>query len=419
MRDSVKSDRPIPLSSTLHHPLGFVEFVALISATMALIALSIDFMLPALPDIGRALHVANPNERQWVIGAFMLGVTVGTLFFGALSDHYGRRRVLLFAITLFLLGCVICAVSNSFMLLLFARMATGFFAAACRIVSVSIVRDCFHGDDMARVISLSMLIFMVVPLLAPSLGQLVLYVASWRWTFGALAMLCAIMLLWIWFRLPETLAPENRVAIGWKETGAMFMEIISNRTAMSYALASGLMMGGQTGFIVSVQQIVFDVFDAANVFPLAFASMTIWMAIGSLFNSQLVRKIGARRLSQSALLISIGLSAIHVVLATMGYESFASFIAFQGAMMICLSFAGANFGSVAMQPFTRGAGQAASVQGFLSGLISFSIGAFIGLMFDGTTLPLALGYLGSGIVALALVLYGEEGRLFRRLNPPT
>lgn len=395
-------------------PLSFREFVALIATLMATNALSIDPMLPALPDIGAALGIDDPNHRQWIITCYFLGLGIGALIYGPLSDRFGRRRVLLWSMALFLSSTLFCALAPSFPLLLAGRFITGFFAAASRVIAVSIVRDRFQGDRMARVMSLAFIVFMIVPVLAPAFGQAVLAIAPWRWIFGVLLILGVMAYAWIALRLPETLAPENRVAINPRAFVRTLGTVVSNRSSIGYMLASGTVMGGLVGFITSVQQIFFDVFGAHDFFPYGFAMIAGCMALGSYFNSRLVERMGARRLSQSALIILITLSAVHSLVAVTGFETLVSYIGFQALTMLLFSFTGSNFSAISMEPFARGAGLASSFQAFLTTILSSLLGALVGAQFNGTTLPLAIGFMGYGMIALLLVWWAEHGRLFTR-----
>lgn len=403
-----------PPPSEKPFPIGFVEFVALIAGMMALNALSIDPMLPALPAIGDALGVSTANDRQWIITSYILGLGVGALFYGSLSDRFGRRPILLICMALYLLSTLLCAVSQNFVFMIIGRAASGFFAAAMRVVAISIVRDRFHGDRMASIMSLIFIVFMIVPVLAPTIGQLVLYFANWRWIFGLLLVLGVALLVWIAWRLPETLTPETRVEITLADLTATMGRILTHRSASGYMIASGVVMGALIGFILSVQQIFFDIFQQPDIFPFAFAGIASFMAIGSFFNSKLVERMGARRLSQGSLIIFILLAAIHSLVAWSGKETMVSFIVLQALTMLAFAFTGSNFSAISMEPFSRGAGLASSFQAFATTLISAVLGALIGSQFDGSTLPLALGFLVFGSAALLIVAWGERWQLFTR-----
>lgn len=399
-------------------PLGFFEFIALVAALMAINALSIDPMLPALPAMGETLDVAEANDRQWIISSYFLGLGFGSFFYGSLSDHFGRKPVLVTALALYLASSLFCALTSSFTLMLAGRTATGFFAAATRVVAISIVRDRFVGDRMASIMSTIFIVFMIVPVLAPAFGQMVLLVANWRWIFGALFMIGLAVTVWTAIRLPETLTTENRIAIQFGNIMATFWQIATTRQSIGYMMATGIALGSLLGFITSVQQIFFDVFHEAAIFPLAFAGIAGFMALGSFFNSRLVERIGARRLSQGSLIIFIALAAVHVLIIRAGVETLWTFCIVMATTLLCFAFTGSNFGSISMEPFARGAGAASSFQASLTTLLSGVIGAFIGAQFDGTTLPLAMGILVCGSVALLCVLWAERGRLFTRPKIP-
>lgn len=394
--------------------MGNLEFVIMMAALMSITALSIDTMLPALPQIGADLHVADANDRQNIITIFLLGLGIGSLVYGPLSDRFGRRRILMAAACLQIVSTLICALATSFPILLGARLLAGLSVASCRVVAMSIVRDCFRGDAMARVMSLIMVTFVIVPVLAPSVGALVLLVAPWRWIFGLLLVMIALLAVWQFLRLPETLPPESRSAIGPRDLWATFMQVVTNRNSIGHMLASGIMMGGLIGFLVSIQQIFFDVFDAGEYFSIGFAAIAIWMGVGSLMNSRLVERFGARRLSQSAVLVLVAVSLLHCAIILAGHEHLLVFIVIQSITTTCFSFSGANFSSISLEPFTKGAGLAASVQAALTTLLSTVLGGLVGAAFDGTVLPMSLGFLAFGATALLLIAWAERWKLFKR-----
>jgi DHA1 family bicyclomycin/chloramphenicol resistance-like MFS transporter len=394
--------------------LGFKEFVALIAALMSVNALSIDPMLPALPAIGETLGIPHPNDRQWIITSYFIGLGLGSLIYGPLSDRFGRKKVMAIALSLFLVSTAFCALSQTFEMMLASRFACGFFAASSRVIAVSIVRDRFRGDEMARIMSLIFIVFMIVPILAPSFGQAVLLIASWRWIFGALLIVGSFIVVWMLIRMPETLDPANRVEIRVDDLRNTLKAVLTHRGAFGYMLASGVIMGALLGFITSVQQIFFDIFHREEIFAISFAGIAGFMGIGSFLNSHLVERFGARRLSQGALIALILISGGHALYAWAGLETVYSFIGFQAATMLSFAFTGSNFGAISMEPFARGAGMASSFQAGLTTIVSALLGAYIGSQFNGTTLPLALGFLGYGTLALLIVAYAERWKLFTR-----
>ena len=394
-------------------PIGFVEFVALVAALMSLAALGIDSMLPALPAIGAALGVATENQRQFIVTAFVLGFGIAQLAHGPLADRFGRRTVLLWAIGGYVIANIACAVSASFELLLAARVFGGAMVAATRVATVAMVRDCYHGRPMARVMSIAFMVFMIVPVLAPAFGQTVLLFANWRGIFWVVAGLSLLVWTWFFIRMPETLHADaqqplsvKRVAGGWKQT-------LSDRWSLGYTLASTSLMGALYGYLNSVQQIMFDTFRHPQLLAVMFAVTAALMAAANLTNARLVMRLGTRLISHSAVTALVVLSAIHLAVALAGYETLVGFVILQALTMGCFGLATSNFSSMAMENMGGIAGTASSVQGFTSVTFGAMIGVVIGQAFDGTTAPLAAGFLLCGIVSLVVVALTERGRLFR------
>ncbi len=377
---------------------------------MALNALALDQMLPALPAIGQSLNVANPNDRQWVITSYFLGLGVGSAFYGSLSDRFGRKPVLVSATVLFLMSVACCALARDFTVMLIARGLGGLFAAAGRVVTVSMIRDRFVGDRMARVSSLIFFTFIIVPVVGPSLGQLTLQIADWRWIFVTLLGLGGPLLVWMILRLPETLDPKNRVEVSFVEIGAMLSAVVTSRTAMGYMLATGFVSGALTGFMVSVQQIFADVFHHPALFPLAFAAMASFMGLGSYANSRVVERFGARRISALALMFMILLAAIHCVVILAGAESLPAFMVLQVLTMLGFAFSVPNFSAISMSIFERGSGFASSFQASLTTIMSSLLGAMIGSTFNGSPLPIALGFLLLGGAGLFWITWARLGQ---------
>ena len=394
-------------------PLAFGEFVALVAAMMALTALGIDSMLPALPAIGESLGVANANHRQYVITAFLIGFAFAQLAYGPLSDRYGRRPVLAIALASYVVTTALAASAGSFTLLLIARAAMGASAAGARVVSVALVRDCFAGRAMARVMSLAFIVFMAAPILAPSLGQLILFAGSWRLIFWSVAGVATLVVAWFWLRMPETLGDEGRLSLNPKRVFGDYGLMLRDRCAVGYTLAIALLTGSMFGFIGSVQQVMADVFHAPQLLAVIFPCVAGTMALGSFLNSRIVMKVGMRRISHTALAGMIVFAAIHLAIAWSGLESIWTFGVLQALMMGCMGLANANFSAMAMERMGEIAGTASSLQGFVTTLGSALIGAFIGQSFDGTTVPLYSGFFLMGLGALVVVAITERGRMFR------
>ncbi len=394
-------------------PLGFVEFVALVAALMALTSLGIDSMLPALPAIGASLHVETANQRQFIILSFLLGFGLAQLIHGPLADRYGRKPVLGFGLALYVGANVVTAVSGSFPLLLAARFIGGIGIAASRVVTIALVRDCYSGRAMARVMSLAFMVFMAAPIFAPMMGTAVLMIGSWRLIFWVIAGLSALVLSWFWLRMPETLDPIDRIPLSFPRLADGWRRTVVDRWSLGYTLATTVLLGALYGFINSIQQIMFDVFKRPDLLIPIFGGTAGIMAIVNLTNSQMVMRLGTRRISHSALVVLIGVVSLHLIISLSGHETLLIFAVLQTVTMGCFVLANSNFSAMAMENMGAIAGTASSVQGFVSVTIGALVGAAIGQAFDGTTVPLFLGYLIAAITALAIVAIAERGRLFR------
>jgi DHA1 family bicyclomycin/chloramphenicol resistance-like MFS transporter len=395
-------------------PLRFGEFVTLVAALMALTALGIDSMLPALPAIGRSLDVTEANHRQFVITSYLLGFSIAQLVYGPLSDRFGRRPVLGIALVAYVITSAVAAISGSFVLLLIARAAMGSSAAGARVITVALVRDCFAGRAMARVMSLVFMVFMAAPILAPAFGQGVLWAGgSWRMIFWGVAAAAAIVALWFGLRMPETLNRDSRQSLHPARILGDYGLVLRDRYAVGYTIAAALLSGAMFGFIGSVQQVMEDVFHRPELLTIIFAVVASTMAVGSFLNSRIVMGIGTRRISHTALTGLIVIAAIHLAVALSGMETIWSFALLQAAMMACFGLANSNFSAMAMERMGEIAGTASSLQGFVTTLVGALIGALIGQQFNGTTVPLYSGFLLMGVAAFIAVAVAERGRLFR------
>ena len=401
-------DRPGHRNSVI----GFREFVLLAAAMLSVQALAVDAMLPALPNIVHEFGVQNANHGQWIVSAYLVGVGLGQLFWGIMSDRFGRRPVLLCGLTLYVLAAVLCGLAGSFLALLSWRLLHG-LAAASVVVTRSVVRDLYVGRTMARVMSLTFMIFLMVPIIAPSLGQFILMLGPWRMIFVVIAAFATLITLWALARLPETLHVEYRLTLTATHIVRALATVLGTRASICYTLANTVMFAALVAYVGMVQQIFATVFHRASWMPGMFALCAISMGFASFLNSRIVERLGMRRISHAALLMYIGVTALHLLIALGGLERLWTFVALQAATMAFFSLSVSNFGAMAMEPLAAIAGIGAATQGLISTGGGAVIGAVIGSQFRDSTVPLAGGALLVGLLSLMCVLLAERGQLFR------
>lgn len=392
--------------------LSRLEFITLIAAIMSLNALAVDVMLPALPYMGEALGISHENERQFVVGIYMLGFGGAQLLFGPLADRFGRRPPLIAGLFIYIAAAFAAVFAPTFGALLVLRFIQGIGAAATRVVATSTVRDRFSGRAMAEVMSLTFMVFMAIPIVAPGIGQVLLLTGPWQMIFLFMAGLAAVIGLWGYFRLPETLTEENRRPLSFSGVAQGFRIVLTNRVALFYGLAGTTLFGGMFGFISTSQQIFVDIYGLGAWFPLAFAIMAGTMAISSFLNSRSVRRFGMRRLSHLALIIYASIAGGLLVLSLMGPVPLPIYYGLLMMMQFVFGWAASNMNSLSMEPLGAVAGTAASVFGFMQTVGGAVLGTLIGQQFNGTITPTVAGQLAMGLLALAAVLIAEGGKLF-------
>ena len=397
--------------------LGERELIAMMALVMSLQAFGMDAMLPALGAMASDLG-ASGNDRQLIIAVYLLGSGIGALLPGALADRFGRRPVLFFAITFYIVMAFACSIVRDFETLVAIRAIQGFGSAGLSVLPATIVRDRVGGDRMARMMSLIAMTFMLVPLVAPAIGQAILTVAGWRVIFDVMAIVGLLVGLWLWWRLPESLTAENRQSLDIRTILTNMVRGVSDRSALGYVLGSALIFGALFGFLNSSQQLIGETFGAGEDFALVFGAMVSGMVVANFTNSRIVERFGARRVSHTALLAIIVVSGVQVLSASQAHQTLWQFVPLMAINLALLGFIGANFGSIALQPFVHIAGSASSGQTFLRMVTGALLGGAIGQAFDGTARPIAIALLICGLLALLLVLWSEKGKLFRRPNPP-
>ncbi|WP_336487516.1 multidrug effflux MFS transporter [Methylobacterium nigriterrae] len=383
---------------------------------MAVTAISIDNLLPAFPAIQARFDVPDPNRMQLLVYVYMIGFGLAQIVYGPVSDALGRRPVLLASLGVYVAGCLLAMVAPSFGWLLAARVIQGLGAAGGRVLSTAIVRDRFAGREMASVMSLIMMVFLIVPMIAPAVGGMMLALGSWTYVFVSMLVLAGAVVVWFSARMPETLHPQYRRPLSLRSTGQALTTTLRTRVAIGYATALGLLTGCIMGYVGSAQQ-VFDtgLYHLGALFPLAFGLVAGAMGAATLVNARAVRRLGMRTLSHAGLsaFVAVALVQVGLGLAYQGRPPLALFLAVLAANQFLISFAMPNFNALALQPLGEIAGTASSFLGCYTTILGALSGFLIGHAFDGSTLPIGLGYACLGGLALAVVAWTERGRLFR------
>jgi len=388
------------------------EFVVLMALLISLVALSIDAMLPALSEIGGELGARRSNDSQLVISALFLGLAAGQLVYGPLSDSIGRKPAIYGGLVLFLIGCLLSIVSWDFSAMLAGRFLQGLGAAGPRIVTIALVRDRYEGRAMARIMSLVMAVFIIVPAVAPALGQGILLFAHWRMIFVILLLLAVVAFIWFGLRQEETLPAGRRRPFSLGGIASGFRETLADRCALGYTIAAGLIFGAFVGYLASAQQIFQELFALGQLFPIYFAVLALAIGGASYLNARLVMQHGMRRLSWRALQVLGGVSLVYfgVAAALGGQPPLWTLMAWGMAAFFCMGILFGNFNAMAMEQLGHIAGVAAAVVGSLTTVISLVLGTWIGQSYDGTVLPLVGGFALLGAASILVMHWTERGR---------
>src|SRR6201988_3034641 len=325
-----------------HLPMGFSEFVVLIAVIMALNPLAMDMMMPALPNIGSAFHIDVANHLQMVLSAFLIGFRVGQFVIGPLSDSFGRRPVLLGGMVLYAIASVLAIAAPSFETLLLARALEGLGTSATRVIATSIVRDCYAGRRMASVMSLAMMVFISVPIIAPSFGQAIMLLTQWRGIFIVLMLYGVLALIWSGLRMPETLPVSERKSLAIRDVLGAFRQTVTNRQTLGYALAAGGVQGSLFAFVFSSQQVFTEIYGLGHYFPLAFAAIAIGVAIAGFLNARFVGRLCMRVISHSALVGFVAVAGILLLAVKMQMLPLALFVVLAALMMFAFGLMFAN-----------------------------------------------------------------------------
>jgi DHA1 family bicyclomycin/chloramphenicol resistance-like MFS transporter len=392
------------------------EFIALIAMMFATIAFSIDAMLPALPEIGAELSPDDLNRAQLILTSFVLGMGIGTFFTGPLSDAFGRKPVILVGSLLYIFAAAVAWASSSLELVLAARVLQGIGAAAPRVVAVAIMRDLYVGREMARMMSIAMMIFTIFPAFAPMLGAGIIALVGWRGIFAAFILFSLICICWMGIRLPEPLAIEKRRPFRAPLLLGAVREMVTHPTVRLSIIVQTLCMGMLFSTLTMVQPIYDVIFDRAASFPFWFGAVALVSGTASILNAAIVVRVGMRRMVTWSLGAQVVLSSCVLALSGLDLPLTALFVIFV-TWQCCLFFmAGTTLGNlnaIAMEPMGHIAGMAASVIGAISTVLAAAIAAPVGLMFDGSLVPLAAAVVVMSSTGFALMLH--MGRLEDRV----
>ncbi|MBN2503036.1 MAG: multidrug effflux MFS transporter [Anaerolineales bacterium] len=389
---------------------SLVEFIIILAMMMSLTALSIDAMLPALPQIANDLAVTNENDRQLVVSVIFLGLALGQLFFGPLSDKTGRKPAIYAGYALFIAGSLVALFSISFPMLLLGRSLQGLGISAPQAVTLALVRDRLEGRQMARVMSFVMTIFILVPMIAPTIGQGILSLGGWRSIFGSFLVFALVTVTWFAVRVPETLVLENRAPFSLKRIASASREVFGIRSTLGYALTAGLVNGFFLGYLNSSQQIFADQYALGEKFPLFFAIISLSLGMASFLNARLVMRYGMLTLARWAMRIVFALAIIFLGFSLLlaGHPPLWSLMTYLMMSFFCTGILFGNLNTLAMQPLGHLAGIGAAVIGSFSTLISMVLGTMIGRSYNGTILPLIIGMTILAGLALIVVRWASS-----------
>lgn len=382
----------------------------MMAAIFGLQALGIDIMLPALEQIGTFYEVSNPNSQQWIVISFVLGFGFPQLIWGPIADRYGRKILLQCSLIGYAIFAIACMFAPSFEMLLVFRLCQGIACSGTRVSAGAIIRDVASGRSMARIMSLVFTVFMIVPILAPGFGTIVISTLGWPWTFGVLGVFAVIVFIWTGFRLPPTMQEARPISVASIIGG--FKRVLGHRISFGYMCASGVIFGSLFAFIAASEQVFDEVFGRGEMFWAYFAGIAGGLAVMNYLNSRVVERLGMRRISHTMVLLFIASSALNLAYMYFIGESFWVFYGLFIVSFACFGMIGANFASLALEPMGDIAGTANAVYGFFTSTGASLLGLTIAQQFNGTVIPLLIGYVCLGLASLGIILITERGKLF-------
>lgn len=380
-----------------------LEFVVLMAALMSIVALSIDAVLPALPDIGKHLNVGDPSENPKLITSIFLGLGFGQLILGPISDSLGRKPIVYLGFTIFIIASIICVTTKNFEIMLLGRILQGVGLAAPRTMAIAMVRDSYNGDYMSKIISIVVMVFILVPVIAPTLGQFLMNHYDWKSIFTFNLIFGVLVMFWFWLRQTETLKKEYKKTFRFSIYKTGTFEFLRIRSAVIYTLLSGFITGSFMVYLSTSQQIFEKQYDLAEEFPLIFASLAISIGLATFLNSQLVVRFGTRNIVHTAMLSFVLISLLFLVIFREGQNpSVEVLIGFFAVQFFCIGFLFGNLRSLAMEPIGHIAGIGSALNGFISTVMAVPIANYIGGFIVDSVAPMFLGFLMCGVMSLIL-----------------
>ena len=377
------------------------EFVALMAALMSITALTIDAILPALSYIGISVHSLSSTENQQLITMIFLGLGVGQLFFGPLSDSYGRKPMVYVGFLIFFLASLVCIFATSMLWMIFGRILQGIGLSAARTISISMIRDTYEGDYMAKVMSFVTAFFILIPVIAPALGKMVLDLWSWQAIFYMQILCSLLVVLWFWRRQPETLKSRYKIPFSKHSFIAGFLALIQFKKTLAFTIITGLITGSFLVYLSAAQQVFEEQYAMANEFPYIFAGLAISIGLATFLNGTLVLRLGMRKLAFSALCVFFSTSFLYVLLFwNTANPRVSVLVLFLSVQFFSLGFLFGNLRSLAMEPIGHIAGIGAAITGFVSTIIAIPIASFVGSFVNHTVLPLFAGLAVCGFISL-------------------
>ncbi|GHB60653.1 Bcr/CflA family drug resistance efflux transporter [Psychrosphaera saromensis] len=391
-------------------PVSNFEFICLMALLMSLLALAIDSVLPALSQLGSDLQVAEGNDIQLVLSSIFFGMAFGLIFYGPISDSFGRKKTIYLGVGVFILGDLISLFAVDFNMMIIGRVIQGFGAAACRVVSLAMIRDKFEGPEMGRVMSLIVMFFIIVPAIAPSIGQGILWVGDWRAIFAFVFVVSLLSIVWLHFRQEETLIVEKRLPFTITVIVHGIKETLSNKTSRNYMLASGFIFGSFIGYLSSSQQLLQVHYQLGEQFALYFGVLALAVGLSSFANSKLVMRYKMVNLCLVSLTGLLAFSTMFLVycLVITGEPALLVLMMYLSATFFCFGILFGNLNALAVQPLGHIAGVATSVISSIQTLISVFIGGYIGYLYNGSVMPLTIGFLICALLSIILVLMAKQ-----------